>query len=97
VARPAVAGAIATANSRTAALWLRRTVIVLWIVAGSAVLLLLLSRLFAAAVPTPDSGLGSPAGGGQTPSSQYYQYGYYPSVAGGDAGQSGPTIGPLGP
>jgi len=90
VARPAVARAIATANSTSAALWLRRTVIVLWLVAGSAVLLLLLSRLFAAAVPAPDSGVGSPAGGGSTP---YYQG--YPGPGGGPAGQGGPGGGLL--
>lgn len=52
------------------ALWLRRTVVVLWIVAGAAVLLLVLSRLFASAIPTPDPGGG---GSAVTP---YYQYGY---------------------
>ena len=43
------------------ALWLKRAVVVAWLVAGTAVLLLLLSRLFAAAVPIPDGGT---AGGG---------------------------------
>ena len=51
VARPPVARTVAVANSTTAAVLLRRAVIVLWLVAGSAVLLLVLSRLFAAAVP----------------------------------------------
>ncbi len=41
------------------ALWLRRAVVVAWIVAGSAVLLLVLSRLFAAAVPVPGGGNAS--------------------------------------
>ena len=66
---PAVARAAAAASSASAALWLRRTVIVLWIVAGSVVLLLVLSRMFAAAVPTPDSGV--------TPSYQSAPGGYY--------------------
>jgi hypothetical protein len=57
--------------------WLRRTVLVLWIVAGSVVLLLVLSRLFADAVPAPDS-----SGGGASPAYQYY----YP---GGRGGQNG--------
>jgi hypothetical protein len=73
--RPAVPRAVSLANSTAAALWLRRTVVVLWIVAGTAVLLVVLSRLFAAAVPVPDSGagsLGSGAGGGGTPFYQYY-------------------------
>ncbi|HEX4281718.1 MAG TPA: hypothetical protein VHZ27_13195 [Solirubrobacteraceae bacterium] len=52
------------------AVWLRRAVVVAWVVAGSLVLLLVLSRLFAAAVPTvpseggagvgPQLGLGAP-------------------------------------
>jgi len=49
------------------ALWLRRAVVVAWIVAGTAVLLLVLSRLFAAAVPVPDggnAGAGSQFGSG---------------------------------
>jgi hypothetical protein len=74
-ARPAVAShvvaqAMVSANSAAAPLWLRRTVVVLWIVAGSAVLLVVLSRLFAAAVPVPDSGGGSSAGA----TVPYYQY-----------------------
>ena len=71
-ARPAVPRPVAIANSTAAALWLRRTVVVLWIVAGTVVLLVVLSRLFAAAVPVPDSGLGSSAGAGATPNYQYY-------------------------
>jgi hypothetical protein len=81
VARPAVTRAVAVANSTTAAMWLRRTVVVLWIVAGSAVLLLVLSRLFAAAVPVPDSGAGA------TPSYQYNPGGYYPGNGLGRIGQ----------
>jgi eukaryotic-like serine/threonine-protein kinase len=71
---PAVTRVAAAAGSTSAALWLRRTVIVLWIVAGSVVLLLVLSRMFAAAVPTPDLGVTpsyQPAPGG------YYQGGGY--------------------
>jgi hypothetical protein len=75
MARAATAGsaaprAVAVANSTAAALWLRRTVLALWIVAGAVVLLVVLSRLFAAAVPLPDAGSGSPAGA--SPYSQYY-------------------------
>ena len=62
--------------------WLQRSVVVLWILAGSIVLLLVLSRLFAAAVPVPDPGAGSPAGAGAGP--YYYSPGYYP---GGRAGR----------
>ncbi|HTU86563.1 MAG TPA: hypothetical protein VMF57_13365 [Solirubrobacteraceae bacterium] len=77
-ARPAAAWALAAANSTAAALWLRRAVIVLWILAGSAVLLVVLSRLFASAVPNPYSGLGSGTGANVTPSYQYYPgNGYY--------------------
>jgi hypothetical protein len=96
VSNPALARAVAVANSTSAALWLRRAVVVLWIVAGSAVLLLVLSRLFAAAVPVPDSGAGSAAGATATPYYQYYPGayqggGYYPGgggriVQGGSAG-----------
>ena len=85
VARPAVSRAVAVANSTSAAVWLRRTVVVLWIVAGSLVLLLVLSRLFAAAVPVPDSGVGS----GATPSYQYDPGGYYPGAGLGRIGQGG--------
>jgi hypothetical protein len=60
--RPAPARAVAVANSTAATTWLRRVVIVLWIVAGTAVLLVVLSRLFSAAVPVPDSSGGSSPG-----------------------------------
>lgn len=81
VARPPVARTVAVANSTTAAVLLRRAVIVLWLVAGSAVLLLVLSRLFAAAVPVADSGAGV------TPSYQYNPGGYYPGGGVGRIGQ----------
>jgi hypothetical protein len=89
VPRPAVSRAVAVANSTAAALWLRRAVVVLWIVAGSAVLLLVLSRLFAAAVPVPYSGGGAgvSAGGGGTPYYQYNPGGYYPGNGVGRIGQ----------
>jgi hypothetical protein len=90
--RPAAAWALAAANSTSAALWLRRAVIVLWIVAGSAVLLVVLSRLFAAAVPAPDAGVAGNTGAGVTP---YYQYSpgssYYPGGGGGRIVPGGPT------
>ena len=62
------------------ALWLRRAVVVAWIVAGTAVLLLVLSRLFAAAIPVPDSGnagAGSQFGPGANSTHLYQPY-YYP-------------------
>jgi len=40
----------------TGSVWLRRAVVVAWIVAGTAVLLVLFSRLFASAVPLPQGG-----------------------------------------
>lgn len=55
---------------------MRRTVVALWLLAGTAVLLVVLSRLFAAAVPGWDSG-GPPAGAGAAPSYQNY---YYPDT-----------------
>ncbi len=77
---PAVAApgrhAPAPAAAPAAGLWLQRSVVVLWILAGSIVLLLVLSRLFAAAVPVPDSGAGTSAGAGPGP--YYYSPGYYP-------------------
>jgi hypothetical protein len=62
--------------------WLRRGVIALWIAAGTVVLLVVLSRLFAAAVPVPDQSGASPA--------PYY---YYPSLRSERAGPTG--IGPI--
>jgi hypothetical protein len=56
------------------ALWLRRAVVVAWIVAGSLVLLVVLSRLFAAAVPTPDGDTGAGLG----PNNPYLNQYYYP-------------------
>ena len=73
---PAPAPTLAPAVAPAAGLWLRRSVVVLWILAGSIVLLLVLSRLFAAAVPAADPGRGSPAGAGAGP--YYYSPGYYP-------------------
>jgi len=73
------------------ALWLRRAVVVAWIVAGAAVLVLVLSRLFAAAIPVADGGTGSQYGSGAN-GPYIYQY-YYPrprSVRPGD-----PTVGQL--
>jgi hypothetical protein len=61
----------------TGSVWLRRAVVVAWIVAGTAVLLLLFSRLFAGAIPVPEggnSGAGSTFGPGTT--SQYLYQGY---------------------
>jgi hypothetical protein len=78
VARPA--GAAPALLQLNGALWLKRAVVVAWIVAGTAVLLLVLSRLFAAAVPVPsggDAGAGSQlqlGSGGNSP----YIYQYYP-------------------
>ncbi len=86
-AAPPAAAAVPSAISPTAGLWLRRTVVALWIVAGAAVLLVVLSRLFASAIPAPDSGGGASAGAGAGPS-YYYDPGYYP---GGRRGLGGPN------
>lgn len=59
------------------ALWLRRAVVVAWIVAGTAVLLLVLSRLFASAIPVPDGGTAG-AGSQFGPGTYIYQPYYYP-------------------
>jgi hypothetical protein len=61
----------------TGSVWLRRAVVVAWIVAGTAVLLLLFSRLFAGAIPAPqggNAGAGSTFGPGTT--SPYLYQGY---------------------
>jgi hypothetical protein len=58
-AAPAFGRPVARARSQaqlTGSVWLRRAVVVAWIVAGTAVLLLLFSRLFADAVPVPQGG-----------------------------------------
>jgi hypothetical protein len=62
------------------ALWLRRAVVVAWIVAGTAVLLLVLSRLFAAAVPLPGGGNAGAGSQSQFGPGAYnpYSYQYYP-------------------
>lgn len=61
------------------ALWLRRAVAVAWVVAGTAVLLLVLSRLFAAAVPVVPSGGGAGVGSQLGPgATRPYIYPYYP-------------------
>ena len=54
--------------------WLRRGVLALWLVAGTIVLFLLFSRLFAAAIPSTPSGAGSPGAlqGEQNTPSYYY-------------------------
>ncbi len=61
----------------TGSVWLRRAVVVAWIVAGTAVLLLLFSRLFAGAIPVPQggsAGAGSTFGPGTTSPYQYQGY-----------------------
>ena len=61
------------------ALWLRRAVVVAWIVAGTAVLLLVLSRLFAGAIPVADgggTGAGAQFGTGATSPYTYRSYDY---------------------
>ncbi|MBV9940837.1 MAG: hypothetical protein JO262_01815 [Solirubrobacterales bacterium] len=76
-------------SSPAAGLWLRRSVVAVWIVAGTLVLLVVLSRLFADAVPVPDTGGGAPTGAGAPAYRyQYYNPGYYPT---GRGGQGGPT------
>ena len=78
VARAATAAAPALpALQLNGALWLRRAVVVAWIVAGTAVLLLVLSRLFAAAVPVPDTGsAGAGSQFGQGANGPYIYQGY---------------------
>jgi hypothetical protein len=74
-----VAGRALSALQPNGALWLRRAVVVAWIVAGTAVLLLVLSRLFSAAIPVPDggsAGAGSQFGSGATSPYLYQPYGY---------------------
>ena len=76
-------GPVARAAPRaqlTGSVWLRRAVVVAWIVAGTAVLLLLFSRLFAGAIPAPQGGdAGAGFGPGTTGQYQYqYQYQGYP-------------------
>ncbi len=59
----------------TGSVWLRRAVVVAWIVAGTAVLLLLFSRLFTSAIPVPqggNAGAGSTFGPGITGPYQSY-------------------------
>jgi hypothetical protein len=58
-------------------MWLRRAVVVAWIIAGTAVLLLLFSRLFASAIPVPpggNTGTGSNFGSSITTPYQYQAY-----------------------
>ncbi len=71
--------------------WLRPAVAALWLIAGTALLALLLSRMFAAAVPNPapgSSGFGPGVSGFAAP---VYGYRYYYSPTGGAAG---PAPGP---
>ena len=77
---------------------MRRTVVVMWIVAGTAVLFLILARLFSAAVPTPDQGQGVVAVGSGLPARVYgsggYPYRYYEYSPPGATGQGvGPGAG----
>jgi hypothetical protein len=69
---PAVASAVLSGAPTAGAVWLRRAVVVAWIVAGTAVLLLIFSRLFSAAIPVADSG----GPGSATPSIGGYVYQY---------------------
>jgi hypothetical protein len=68
------------------AVWLRRAVVVAWVVAGSLVLLLVLSRLFAAAVPTVPSdggpGVGPQLGSGAPGPYTYQSYPHSRAVPG---------------
>jgi eukaryotic-like serine/threonine-protein kinase len=64
-----------TRSNGTSGLWLRRAVVVMWLVAGTMVLAVLLSRLFASAVPVPGNGGYGPGANQSVPYT--YQY-YYP-------------------
>jgi len=77
--RPGVGATGAAWPQLSGTLWLRRAVAVAWVVAGAMVLLLVLSRLFAAAVPTVPSGGGAGIGSGFGPgATSPYTYPYYP-------------------
>jgi hypothetical protein len=85
-ARPVAAAASRAPRApapRAGGAWLRRAVVLMWLVAGTIVLAIVLSRLFAAAVPI--------AGGGATGANSYpgapYGYQYYYPGGGGYQGQ----------
>ncbi len=84
---PRPTGPAARSRPRAAGgVWLRPAVAALWLIAGTAVLALLLSRLFAAAVPNPapaGGGFGSGVSGFAAP---VYGYRYYYPPAGGAPG-----------
>jgi hypothetical protein len=85
--------AAVSSNPQRNGVWLRRTVAVAWVVAGTAVLLLVLSRLFADAVPSP--GGGNLSGGGNGAS--VYQYAYPRSQTGQLGGGQGYQVYPAYP
>ena len=96
VRAPAVAPA-PPARRRTGPVWLQPAVVVLWLLAGTAVLALILSRLFAAAVPRWESGPAPQApaiyqiypGGGPVPGQFQGQGGQFPGQGGQFPGQGG--------
>jgi hypothetical protein len=66
--------ALSASPARPAGAWLRPAVAAMWLIAGTVVLVLLLSRLFAAAVPAQGAGRfeGTPQGGYQNYAPQSY-------------------------
>ena len=82
--RAAPRSAVPNPAPRAGALWLRRAVVVLWIVGGTVVLALILSRLFAGAIPVSGDGGSSSGAGAQAPY-LYQPYGY-PDGRGGGGG-----------
>ncbi len=85
-ARAPAAAAAATALTPRAAgpVWLRPAVVALWLVAGTAVLALILSRLFAAALPSQDGGPSPASFSTPRPAYQFY---YNPPVIQGPGAQ----------
>jgi hypothetical protein len=92
-----VVAAAPPAKRRTGPMWLQPAVVALWLLAGTAVLALILSRLFAAAVPRWESGPAPQApavyqiypGGGQVPGQFQGQGGQVPGQGGQVPGQAG--------
>jgi hypothetical protein len=90
-------GAPAVPASPVSHAWLRRAVVVLWLVAGTIVLAIVLSRLFAAAVPPFGDGTSAGAGAGSSAYQYNYPSGYpggYPGGGLGQGGQPGSIVSP---
>jgi len=80
-AAPGFGRSVAQARAQaqvTGSVWLRRAVVVAWIVAGTAVLLLLFSRLFASAIPVVQGGNAGTSSNFGSSITTPYQYQTYP-------------------